>query len=239
MNVTPRSLVRGDDGLRAPARRRRSPSAPTTGRRSAQRGAPRHGQEHRRHAEQERDPVPGDQVERVPPGRTPRRAPRVPPLRNVGSTVWFSAATWNIGAADERHLVAGQVDVEQQVDAVPGDVGVGEHGALGPPGGARRVEDHAGLVAGRPARRARSVDAPASSASYSSPGRRPRRPPGSRPSTVDANAGAHDQHAGAAVGQDVGQFRRGQPPVQRHEHRAELRRWRTASRGTSDGSGPR
>jgi hypothetical protein len=48
----------------------------------------------------------------------------------------------------ERPLVGGEVEAHELVDRVPRHVAVGERRALGPPGGARRVHDQAGVVEG-------------------------------------------------------------------------------------------
>ena len=135
------------------------------------------------------------------------------------------------GRHQQGHLITGKVGVDEHVEAVPGDVAMTEHGALGLAGGAGRVHDEAGIV-----QRHRLVDRIQRAGGEQGLVVRVRLDathggvdrdqmthpePGSDPVDNRGLLRCVHQHRGARVGQIVGKFRPGQSHVERDEDRAE------------------
>ena len=129
---------------------------------------------------------------------------------------------------DQCDLVLPEVGIHHHVERVPGDVAVAEGGSLGPAGRPRRVHDQArvvqadrlvdlgrvgggeqALVAGFPAQLPQRDHVPDPRHRAPQRGRRLRLP------------GPVDQRPRARVRQVAGQFRHGQPGVQRDQDRAQ------------------
>ncbi len=137
------------------------------------------------------------------------------------------------GCGQQGHLVGGEVGVDECVDAVPGEVGVAEHGALRAARGPRGVHDHCEVVEGdvlveggvrglcqRLVVRVVDGDEPADSG-------------GGRERTERRGV---DEHGRTGVGEAVPQLGVGEPDVERDEDGAQPARREQVSRN-ADGSG--
>ncbi len=127
----------------------------------------------------------------------------------------------------ERHVAGEDIEIVHRIDVVPPKIAVGQHGALGPPRGARRVHDHRDLVrvhADRVRRHAPAVvdGLPAvrlflcQEVAY-------RRQIGARPIDQASMPDIGDQHAGIRVADVRGLLGPGQTEVQRHKGRTQAR----------------
>ena len=132
--------------------------------------------------------------------------------------------------AGEAEVVAGEAELDEVGEVLPRQVGVGEHHALGPPGGARRVHQPVDVVGGRRRRGGTALDA-RSSARVVHPSRAAGEmlactQRGSMPLVASSASStqrlvAHERPR-LGVLEDVADLRRGQPPVDRHGDGAEV-----------------
>ena len=129
--------------------------------------------------------------------------------------------------AGEPEVGAGEAELDDVGEVLPGQVGVGDHHALGSPGRARRVHQavdvvgrHGRAPAGRSPRQVGEGRPPVGGRGATQPHRRAdaRR---SRRSASSRSASSHTRR-GAGVLEDVPHLRRGQPPVDRHGDGAEV-----------------
>ena len=135
--------------------------------------------------------------------------------------------------AGQAEVGAGEAELDDVGQVLPGQVGVGEHHALGPPGGARRVHQPVDVV-GRPRarRRRRPGRVARSSASdvHPSGGRvrdaAPARACASMPAVASSASStsdsSHTRARGLGVLEDVAHLGCGEPPVDRHGDGAEV-----------------
>ncbi|CAO5191848.1 hypothetical protein FAIPA1_80042 [Frankia sp. AiPs1] len=133
-------------------------------------------------------------------------------------------------AAGQTDVRAGEAELGGVRVVLPREVGVGDHHALGAPGRAGGVHEPLEVVAGGWGafdRRGRAIG-DVVEAHPAGPVLAPDQDAiegRERPRGVGAERGqfgVRDQDAGLRVLKDVGEFRRGEPPVQRHHDRAEV-----------------